>query len=159
LTAASVLAFSSFASAEQELSMTEMDVVSAGGSAAADALADAIGVATSTSTFTFADVNAQVDIPGQKGSIFDILATAIAITESAADGMALAASNGASVNQGSLLAESVANTSSSVNTLAALPFATTTHQTTGIAQSILRGVGASSSGVSSSTAALANALP
>lgn len=159
LTAASVLAFSSFASAEQELSMVEMDIVSAGGSAAADAVADALGVATSTSTLTQATVDAQVSIPGQKGAIFDIRSTSVAAAEAAADAMALASSQGANVSQGSLLAETTATTSASVDTLAALPFATTTHTTTGIAQSILRGVGSSSSGVSSSVAALANALP
>ena len=156
LTAASVIAFSGLASAEQSLSMNEMDGVSAGGFASAAAFADAIGVDTFANTNTVTDVSSVEDVAGQFGSIYDIIASALAQSAAGSDGNALANAEASGVTQGSLLSDTDSTSSALTDTTVALPFATSSAANMSVASSILRGFSASSSSLANSAASLSN---
>lgn len=156
LTAASVIAFSSFASAGQELSMTEMDIVSAGGSAAADALADAFGNVTSTSTNTQADVVSVQKIPGQLGAIYWITSTGVAQSASDSDAKAISTAQAAGVTAGSLLSDTSSMSTTTTDSVAALPSALAMSSNTSNASTILLGNPASSSSASNAASLLQN---
>ena len=156
LTAASIIAFSSFASAEQQLSITEMDIVSAGGSAAADALADAFGMVTSTSTFTQADVVSTQIISGQFGAIHEINSTAVAASTSDSDGKAVSAAQAAGVTLGTLLSDTQSTSTTFTDTTIANPVALAMSNNTSVASTIIKGLNAASSSASNAASVLAN---
>lgn len=157
LTAASIIAFSSFASAEQELSMTQMDIVSAGGSAAADALADAVGNVTATNTNTVANVVSEMLVPGQLGGIHWIESTGIAQSSSDSDGKAIGTANAAGVAMGSLLADTSSFSQTNTNPgVGGLPFSMSNSNNSTVASTILIGHPASASSASSAAALLHN---
>jgi len=157
LTAASVIAFSSFASAGQELSMTEMDIVSAGGSAAADALSDALGNVTSTSTNTVANVISEMLVPGQLGGIHWIDSTAVAQSAADSDAKAISTAQAAGVTAGSLLSDTVSYSQTTTNSgVGALPSALASSSNTSLASTILIGFPASASSASSAASLLQN---
>lgn len=156
LTAASIIAFSSFASAEQELTMTQMDIVSAGGSSAADALADAFGMVTSTSTLTQADVVSTQIIEGQFGKIHEINSTAVAASTSDSDGKAVSAAQAAGVTLGTLLSDTISNSTTYTDTTIANPVALAMSNNTSTASTIIKGLNASSSSASNAASVLAN---
>jgi hypothetical protein len=156
LTAASVIAFSGLASAEQSLSMNEMDGVSAGGFASAAAFADAFGVDTFAETNTVTDVSSVENVQGQFGSIYDIIASALAEAAAGSDGNALANAQASGVTQGSLISDTDSTASALTDTTVDLPFATSSAMNESFAISILRGYTASSSSLANSAASLAN---
>ena len=156
LTAASIIAFSSFASAEQELTITEMDIVSAGGSAAADALADAFGMVASSSTLTQADVISTQVISGQFGSIHEINATGIAASTSDSDGKAVSAAQAAGVTLGTLLSDTISNSTTFTDTTVPNPVALAMSNNVSTASTIIKGLNASASSASNAASVLAN---
>ena len=156
LTAASIIAFSSFASAEQELSMNEMDAVSAGGSAAADAIADALGMVTATSTQTIADVLSVQIISGQFGKIHEINSTAVAASTSDSDSKAVSAANAAGVTFGTLLSDTISASTTNTDSVATNPFAMAMSNNTSLASTIIKGLNATASSASSAASTLAN---
>jgi hypothetical protein len=156
LTAASVIAFSGLATAEQSLSMNEMDSVSAGGFASAAAFADAFGVDTFAETNTVTDVSSVENVAGQFGSIYDIIASALAEAAAGSDGNALANGQASGVTQGSLLSDTDSTASALTDTTVDLPFATSSAANMSVASSILRGYTASSSSLANSAASLSN---
>lgn len=158
LTAASIIAFSSFASAEQELSMNELDAVSAGGSAAANALADALGMVTATATNTIADVLSIERISGQFGNIDIIESTAVASSTSDADNKAVSAAQAAGVTVGSLLSDTMSGSATDVVSIGPSPYAVASANNTSLASTILKGYNATASSVSNATSALNNAV-
>lgn len=175
LTAASIIGFSSFAAAEQELSMIQMDIVSAGGSAAADALADAVGYVTASNTNTVANVISQRLVQGQLGGIHWIESTGVAQSASNSDGEAIGTARAAGVAAGSLLADTTSfsqtDTNSGVggppavallqldeeNGIGGLPYSLSNSNNSTVASTILIGNPASSSSASSAGALLHNA--
>jgi hypothetical protein len=168
LTAASVIAFSGLATAEQSLSMNEMDGVSAGGFASAAAFADAFGVDTFANTNTVTDVRSVENVQGQFGSIYDIIASALAEAAAGSDGNALANAQGQGVTRGSLLSDTnsgapevegdPAEVFAVTDTTVGLPFATSSAMNMSVASSILRGYTASSSSLANSAASLSNSV-
>lgn len=156
LTAASVIAFSGLATAEQSLSMAEMDSVSAAGFADAQAFADAVGVDTFANTNTVTSVVGQEDVPGQFGSIYDIIANALAEANAGSDGNALASGRGSGATVGSLLSDTESFADVDTDTLAANPFATSVARNVSVASSILRTNTASSSSLANSASSLSN---
>jgi hypothetical protein len=159
LTTASVIAFSGLATAEQSLSMNEMDGVSAGGFAEAMATAEAFGVDTFANTNTVTNVEANENVAGQFGSIYDIIANALAEANSGSDGNALASARASGDTIGSLLSDTESMANSLTDTTAPLPFARSDANNVSLASSILRGYTAASSSAAQSAAALANVLP
>ena len=157
LTAASVIAFSSFASAGQELSMNEMDIVSAGGSAAADALADAFGNVTATSTDTQTHVASSLLVPGQLGGIHWIESTGVAQSAADSDAKAISTAQAAGVTAGSLLSDTTSNSVTNTNSgVGQLPAALASSNNTSLASTILIGFPASASSASSAASLLQN---
>lgn len=158
LTAASLIALSSVVSAGQELSVNEMDIVSAGGSAAANALADAVGNVTSTSTSTVANVIAGQLISGQLGGIYHIHSTGIAESAADSDAQAIGTAEAAGVTAGSLLSdtESFSQTMTNSGVGDPLPSATANSNNTSLASTLILGMPASASSASSAAALLQN---
>lgn len=156
LTAASVIAFSSMAAAEQELSMNEMDGVSAGGFAIADAIADAIGNITSSSTATDTSVVSIGTVAGQLGAIHIIQSDASAASASDSDGKAVAASVGVGQTIGSGLSDTTSGSTTSTDSGVVNPMALAGSFNTSIATSVLLGNPAGSASASSAAAALSN---
>lgn len=172
LAAASIIGFSSFAAAEQELSMIQMDIVSAGGSAAADALADAVGYVTASNTSTVANVISQRLVQGQLGGIHWIESTGVAQSSSDSDGIAIGTANTAGVAMGSELADTTSfSQTDTVGLLGTgngagagegleyggLPYSMSNSNNNTLASTILIGNPASSSSASSAAALLHNA--
>lgn len=156
ITAASVLAFSAFASAETSLSQNEMDGVNAGGFAIADAIADAFGEVTSAYTNTFANVVSTNLFLGQLGAIFVIDSDALAEASSDSDGQAQALASGFGVTQGTLMSDTESYAATVTDTSVALPFSVSMAFNTSLASTIIIGDTASASSAASSLAALHN---
>lgn len=156
LTAASIMALSSFASAEKSLSMAEMDIVSAGGSAAADALADAFGNVTSATTSTQADVVSVDRIFGQLGNIKEITSTALAASASDSDGKAISTATAAGVTMGTLLSDTMSFSQTFTDNTIPLPVALANSNNTSVASTIILGLPASASSASSAASLLQN---
>lgn len=154
---ASVLAFSVAALADNELSLAQLDGVTAGGNAAADAYADAFGVNTTSNTSTFAEVLSLGNVAGQVGYIEKIKATAVAASDAAADGQAMAMGAASGVANGTGLADSYSYSRSLADNPGLVARQNNYNNT--MASTILRGHTASSSSMAGSAAALANSLP
>lgn len=159
LTAASLIAFSSMAAADQELSMSEMDGVSAGGFAIADAIAAAVGNITSSSTATDTSVvSVQEPVAGQLGLIHIIQSDAAAASASDSDGKAVAAAGAVGQAIGSGLADTTSYTESSTDSGVGTPSALSAAEQISIGSSVLLGFPAMTASASSSAAALANSV-
>ena len=157
LTAASIVVLSAAASAEQPLTSAQMDGVSAGGSALAEAVAQALGnVATTTQTATTTTVQAVSLGLGQLGAIFDIQSVAQAGAASTSDGTAIAVGEAVGATQGSLLSDTASVAQTFTDTTAPLPVAAAAAANTSIAASILFGFPTAAQSTAASAAALAN---
>jgi hypothetical protein len=156
ITAASVLAFSAFASAETSLSQNEMDGVNAGGFAIADAIADAFGEVTSAYTNTFANVVSTNLFLGQLGAIFVIDSDALAEASSDSDGQAQALASGYGVTQGTLMSDTESYAATVTDTSVAFPYSASMAYNTSLASTIIIGDTASANSSASSLAALHN---
>ena len=158
---ASMLMLSATVSAEEQLSMAQMDGVTAGGTAVAQAVANAIGNLTGTATGTVATVQSIGSVPGQVGQIAIILSTAIADASAQATGSpaqaggtALAVGNASGQTVGSGLSDTQSGTgvvADSINLLASSQSGNTS-----IATSVLIGLTAASSSAATSAASLQN---
>jgi hypothetical protein len=158
-TAASLIALSGSAMAEQELTAGQMDAVTAAGSAAAQALATSLGVVVSDVTSTLAQLNTigeegPIGGDGQIGFIPVIQSTAMATSQSVADGVAV----GIAQSQGTTVGTGLSDTASFSSTIADVPglFAQATASNQNIASSVIIGLGAASASSSVSAATLAD---
>ena len=163
LGAGTMLVLAAADSAEERLSFAQMDAVTAGGNAAAEALAAAYGVDTFTSTSTFTSVESFEVVPAQLGEVNRILSTAVAASDAGADGIALATAGASGVAEGDLLADTdsftevlVDSNGSWPGTTTGLPLATSNAANTTDASTLLRGFNATSSSAVTSAAALQN---
>ncbi len=156
LTAASVLAVSSFASAETSLSQSDMDGVNAGGFAIADAIADAFGTVTSAYTNTVTNVISTNILPAQFGAVFDIASDALAEAASDSDGNAVALASGFGATQGTLLSDTESYAATVTDTDAVLPYALSMAMNTSLGASMIIGLSSSATSASSSAASLSN---
>ena len=153
---ASALAFSVTVSAEQALSLAEMDGITAAGSATASAVADAIGAITSTYADTATSVVGGEPILGQVGKIYPISSGAAAMTEALAQSSAVAAAAGNAVaaTVGTGLSDTTAASQSLANADALQ--AANASVATGIATELFRGASAASFSQTNSFSALGN---
>lgn len=151
---ASVFAFAGAASAAEELTYAQMDQVTAGGNAAALAIADAFGINTAATTATLAQQVVTDVQDGQLGSISQIESTAIAASASAADATSLAAATGSGVTVGDYLSDTVSTSTTYADSLTPMSYAAATNAS--LASSLIRGWNASASSASSAAAQLAN---
>lgn len=156
---ASALAFSSMVSAEQALSLAEMDGVTAAGSASAAALANAFGAQTSSFADTFTNVEGGEPIPGQVGAIFPISSTSAAVTEALAASSAVATAFGNAA--GATIGTGLSDTTAASEALADADnlIATSANTATGIATALFRGQSSVASAVANSFSALGNPAP
>lgn len=154
LATASVLGFASAVTAEQELSLAQMDSVTAGGNAAAEAMADAFGIDTMTATTTAASVESLGNVAGQVGAIEIIGSEAMAMSEAAADGVSVAMSGGAGMTEGTLLSDTTSASTALSDAVNLMSMATA--QNTSMASEAVLGRNASASSASMSAAALAD---
>ena len=157
LTAASILALSSAVSAEQELTMGELDGVSAGGVAFAEAFADALGNVVSTSILTDTSVVSVAETFGQLGDIDTIVSNALAASSADADAQATALGQGVSTTVGTGLSDTDSSSNSVANSgVGSLPFAINMTQSSGVATQLFQGMSASSNSAGFSASALQN---
>jgi hypothetical protein len=153
---ASALAFSAMVSAEQELSLAEMDGITAAGSASAAALANAFGAQTSSFADTFTNVEGGEPIPGQVGAIFPISSTSAAVTEALAASSAVATAFGDAV--GATIGTGLSDTTAASEALADADtlVATSANTASGIASSLFIGQSSAASAAANSFSALNN---
>ena len=157
--AASVLAFSGFATAETTLTQNQMDGVNAGGFAFADAIATALGVVNSAFTDTWATVVSTNIIPGQFGAIVVIDSEAHALAASDSDGKAVAAGEGWGFTQGTLLSDTESYAMTATDTDAQLPSSIAHAGNQSLASSNIVGLAAFANSGSHSGASLSNGGP
>lgn len=153
----SVLAFSAAALADHELSLAQMDGVTAGGNAAADAFADAFGTNTTANTYTFAQVRSLGNVAGQVGYIERIQSDAVAESDAAANGQAMAFGYGSGRTEGTALSDTYSYTASLADRPALNAFNRSYNNS--LASTVILGHTAYSSSAAGSAAALANSLP
>lgn len=158
---ASLLILSATVSAEEQLSMAQMDGVTAGGSAVATAIANAFGNVTATATATLATVQAVGFVPGQVGQIAIIGSNANADASAQATGSpaqaggtAIALGSAAGQTLGSGLSDTVSDTSVLADSISL--FAGSASSNTSIASSVLIGLSSSANSAAASAAALSN---
>ena len=158
---ASLLILSATVSAEEQLSMAQMDGVTAGGSAVATAIASAFGNVTATATATLATVQAVAFVPGQVGQIAIIGSNSNANASAQATGSpaqaggtAIALGSAAGATVGSGLSDTQGNTEVLADSI--FLFAGSASSNTSIASSVLIGLSSSANSAAASAAALSN---
>ncbi|MDJ0862652.1 MAG: hypothetical protein QNK18_11300 [Gammaproteobacteria bacterium] len=163
LGAGTMLVLAGAVSAEERLSFAQMDAVTAGGNAAASALADAFGVDTFANTSTATNVASFEVVLPQLGEVNRILSTAVAASDAGADASALANSGASGVAEGDLLADTSSDTTALVDSngsnpasTTGLPMAMSTASNATLASTLLRGFNATSSSAATSAASLQN---
>jgi hypothetical protein len=157
LTAASVIAFSSMAAAEQPLSMADMDGVSAGGFGIAEAIATALGAVTATATSAIGTSVSTEQVFPQLGVVNLIQSNALADSASASDGVALALATGVGQTNGNLLSDTVSTSETATNSgVGALPSSMAMSTNLSLASSMIRGISAQSQSGSTAAAVLSN---
>ena len=154
LGAASALVFSGATLAAEQLTYAQMDGITAGGNAAATALADAFGVNTSANTSSLAQQVVTEVQAGQLGAISRVESSAIAASASAADAMSLAVAAGSGVTLGDNLSDTQSTSTTIADSLTPMSFASATNFS--LASSLIRGWTASASSASTAAAQLAN---
>lgn len=151
---ASALGLAGAASAAEPLTYAQMDAITAGGNAAATAIADAFGVNTSAATATLAQQIVLGVVVPQLGKVSVIQSTATAASTSAADATSIAGASSAGVTVGDVLSDTVSASATLASSV--VPTSVASASNTALASTMIRGLFASASSASGAAAQLKN---